>query len=87
MCIVGNGEASVAPLLQWRKKIMILRQLMFAVLFSAVLAGVGCSCCRGTRAAYPPPCGCGPAVPAGPAVAVPAAPTAVSASCPTCVGR
>ena len=62
---------------------MFMRQLMIAALVSAVLACAGCSCCGKRAAAYPPPCGCGPAVPAGPAVMVPAAP----APCPTCVGR
>jgi hypothetical protein len=71
---------------------MFVRQLMFAAFVGAVLASAGCSCCRGTRASYTPPCGCGPAVPAGP-VAVPAIPAPVaagyvtSAPCPTCVGR
>lgn len=65
---------------------MLKRLLMTALLVSAVLASAGCSCCRGTRAAYTPGC-CGPAVPAGPAVAVPVAPTAVSAGCPTCAAH
>lgn len=52
---------------------MFMRQLMMAALVSAVLASAGCKCC-GRRAAYGPPCPCGPAVPAGAAVAVPAAP-------------
>lgn len=72
---------------------MWIRQLMYAALVGVVLAGAGCSCCRGTRAAYvPPPCGVGPAVPAGP-VAVPAGPAPIAAGfpaaapCPNCVGR
>ena len=70
---------------------MFVRQLMFAAFVGVVIAGAGCSCCRGTRAAYPS-CGCGPAVPAGP-IAVPAPPAPIAsgyittAPCPNCVGR
>lgn len=71
---------------------MLTRRIGIAALLAAVLASVGCSCCRHARAVNygPAPC-CG--APVAAPVAVPAAPAPVTAGfapaapCPTCVGR